>query len=128
MPRLQCPVEGCDWKSQDLDEAFAAGLTAALQQLSRSMIELSTQQQPLWQHKSSSWTHLAFQQDATQTSGQHSLDNGTCIKWVWLLLTTSCPLLCSIAAARIFVLTSCLTFSCTLQKWQKPIFWLQSRD
>ena len=31
MPRLQCPVEGCDWKSQDLDEAFAAGLTAALQ-------------------------------------------------------------------------------------------------
>ena len=24
MLRLQCPVEGCDWKSQDLGEAFAA--------------------------------------------------------------------------------------------------------
>ena len=31
MPRLQCPIEGCDWQSQDLDAAFAAGLTAALQ-------------------------------------------------------------------------------------------------
>ena len=30
MLRLQCPVEGCDWESQDLDEAFAAGLKAAL--------------------------------------------------------------------------------------------------
>ena len=31
MPRLQCPIEGCDWQAQDLDAAFAAGLTAALQ-------------------------------------------------------------------------------------------------
>lgn len=31
MPQLQCPVEGCDWQSQDLDAAFAAALTAALQ-------------------------------------------------------------------------------------------------
>ena len=31
MPQLQCPIEGCDWQSQDLDAAFAAGLTAALQ-------------------------------------------------------------------------------------------------
>ena len=31
MPRLQCPIEGCDWQTQDLDAAFAAGLTPALQ-------------------------------------------------------------------------------------------------
>lgn len=31
MPSLQCPVEGCDWQSQDLDAGFAAALTAALQ-------------------------------------------------------------------------------------------------
>ena len=31
MPSLQCPVEGCAWVSQDLDVAFAAALTAALQ-------------------------------------------------------------------------------------------------
>lgn len=31
MPVLQCPIDGCNWKSQDLDEAFAAALTTALQ-------------------------------------------------------------------------------------------------
>ena len=31
MPRLQCPIDGCDWQSQDLEAEFAAGLTAALQ-------------------------------------------------------------------------------------------------
>ena len=31
MPTLECPVEGCDWQSQDLDAAFAAAMTAALQ-------------------------------------------------------------------------------------------------
>ena len=31
MPVLQCPIDGCDWKSQDLDAAFAAALTTALQ-------------------------------------------------------------------------------------------------
>ena len=31
MPVLQCPIDGCDWKSQDLDAEFAAALTTALQ-------------------------------------------------------------------------------------------------
>ncbi len=31
MPRLECPVEGCDWQFQDLDNAFAAALATALQ-------------------------------------------------------------------------------------------------
>ncbi|CAG2234961.1 unnamed protein product [Mytilus edulis] len=31
MPVLQSPIDGCNWKSQDLDEAFAAALTTALQ-------------------------------------------------------------------------------------------------
>ncbi len=31
MPVLQCLIDGCNWKSQDLDEAFAAALTTALQ-------------------------------------------------------------------------------------------------
>ncbi|KAJ8305034.1 hypothetical protein KUTeg_017414 [Tegillarca granosa] len=31
IPTLECPVEGCDWQSQDLDAAFAAVMTAVLQ-------------------------------------------------------------------------------------------------
>ena len=31
MPKLQCPVQGCTWESQDLGDAFAAALTTALQ-------------------------------------------------------------------------------------------------
>ncbi|XP_052760759.1 uncharacterized protein LOC128203366 [Mya arenaria] len=31
MPVLQCPIDGCEWKSQDLGAEFAAALTAALQ-------------------------------------------------------------------------------------------------
>ena len=30
MPQLTCPVNGCDWKSQELDAAFAQALTDAL--------------------------------------------------------------------------------------------------
>ena len=30
MPQLSCPYEGCDWKSQDLDAAFAAALNTSL--------------------------------------------------------------------------------------------------
>ena len=36
MPRLRCPVEGCDWQSQDLESAFASALTTALQMHDRS--------------------------------------------------------------------------------------------
>ena len=31
MPTVECPVDGCDWESQDLGVEFAAALTAALQ-------------------------------------------------------------------------------------------------
>ena len=31
MPFLRCPIDDCDWRSQDLDAAFAAALTTALQ-------------------------------------------------------------------------------------------------
>lgn len=31
MPILECPVKGCDWKSQELSDAFATALTTALQ-------------------------------------------------------------------------------------------------
>ena len=37
MPRLQCPVEGCNWQSQDLDVAFASALTTALQMHDKSV-------------------------------------------------------------------------------------------
>ena len=36
MPRLRCPVKGCDWQSQDLESAFASALTTALQMHDRS--------------------------------------------------------------------------------------------
>ena len=42
MPRLQCQVDGSDWESQDLDEAFAAGLTAALQIHDRTVYSTPT--------------------------------------------------------------------------------------
>ncbi|KAH3786293.1 hypothetical protein DPMN_164399 [Dreissena polymorpha] len=31
MVKLTCPVDGCEWESQDLEAGFAAALTAALQ-------------------------------------------------------------------------------------------------
>ncbi|KAH3886748.1 hypothetical protein DPMN_010761 [Dreissena polymorpha] len=31
MVKLTCPVDGCEWESQDLGPEFAAALTAALQ-------------------------------------------------------------------------------------------------
>ena len=31
MPQLTCPINDCTWKSQDLDEKFAAALNTALQ-------------------------------------------------------------------------------------------------
>ena len=31
MPRLDCPIETCDWKSQDLGEEFAFALSTALE-------------------------------------------------------------------------------------------------
>ena len=37
MPSLRCPVEGCDWQSQDLESAFASALTTALQMHDRSV-------------------------------------------------------------------------------------------
>ena len=36
MPRLRCPVEGCDWQSQDVESAFASAFTTALQMHDRS--------------------------------------------------------------------------------------------
>ena len=30
-PQLDCPIEGCEWKSQDYDAVFEAALTTALQ-------------------------------------------------------------------------------------------------
>ena len=30
MPKLTCPVDGCDWQSQALDAALAEALTTAL--------------------------------------------------------------------------------------------------
>lgn len=36
IPVLQCPINSCDWKPQDLDKAFAAALTHAVQILDRT--------------------------------------------------------------------------------------------
>ncbi|CAG2199921.1 unnamed protein product [Mytilus edulis] len=56
MPVLQCPIDDCNWKSQDLDEAFAAALTTALQIHDRPPTSGSTLQ------------------DVIQTNVQHSTD------------------------------------------------------
>ncbi|KAH3861316.1 hypothetical protein DPMN_024243 [Dreissena polymorpha] len=99
MPRLQCPIEGCDWQSQDLDTAFAAGLTAALQIHDRTIHSTPAPVAP--QRLQLDPPTIAAGWDIL-TSGQHSPDSGTCIRSGWQLLTMSCLLPYSTAVIQIY--------------------------
>ena len=46
MPRLECPVAGCDWRSQELDNAFAAALATALQMHDKAAHTMQLQPAP----------------------------------------------------------------------------------
>ncbi|CAC5367816.1 unnamed protein product [Mytilus coruscus] len=115
MPVLQCPIDGCDWKSQDLDEAFAAALTTALQ------IHDRTVHPPLAQPA----THKLKLDPPTIAAGCDpdqwwlSPDSGKCIKQGWRSQTMSCPLPFSTAVTPIFVQTLCVTFKNDSITWVK---------
>ena len=54
MLKLTCPVDGCEWESQDLGPEFAAALTAALQIHEKNAHPAPTTVQPsLFRTKSS---------------------------------------------------------------------------
>jgi hypothetical protein len=46
MPRLDCPVVGCAWQSQDLDAEFAAALSTALEIHGKAVHTTQTQPTP----------------------------------------------------------------------------------